>query len=120
MIPNLSNSRIAKLRHEFADNPRADELAELFDLLSNPLRLKIVMLLTEHDELCVSEFSHILEMSMPAVSHALRPLRDADIVATHKLGKQVCYRLIKPKLFRTLTAAPLDKRGSSLALRFWQ
>lgn len=120
MIPNVSQNRINKLRGQFTDNPRAEELAELFDLLSNPLRLKIVMLLTEHDELCVSELSQILDMSMPAVSHALRPLRDADVLATHKLGKQVCYRLIKPRLFRSLTAVPLDKRGSSLSLRFWQ
>ncbi len=112
--------QIRRLRDEFSHNPVADELSELFDLLSNPLRLKIVMLLTRHDELCVSELSQILEMSMPAVSHALRPLRDADVVATHKLGKQVCYRLVKPKLFRDIVSTPVDKKGSSLALRFWQ
>jgi len=120
MIPNLTDDRLAKLRDQYADNPRPIELAELFDLLSNPLRLKIVMLLTKQDELCVSELTEILQTKQATISHALRPLRDADVLTTHKLGQQVCYRLVKPKLFRGLTDVPLDKRGSSLALRFWQ
>lgn len=120
MITNVSNREIKRLRAVIDNDARITELAELYGLLANPRRLKVIILLTRQTELCVSELSRIIGISQPAVSQALKPLRDADVVATHRLGTQVCYRLVKPKLFKSLTAPPLDTHGSSLSLRFWQ
>ena len=49
-------------------------VAELFDQLSDPTRLRIFWMLC-HCEECVINIAAVLEMSSPAVSHHLRSLR---------------------------------------------
>ena len=45
-----------------------------------------------HDEDCVINLSAMMGMSAPAISHHLRPLRDAGLVVTRREGKEVYYR----------------------------
>ncbi|WP_461863795.1 ArsR/SmtB family transcription factor [Thermococcus sp.] len=68
------------------------EISDFFDALGNPTRLKILFALIE-DELCTCDLSNITGLSVSAISHQLRILKDRKIVAYRKDGKNVFYRL---------------------------
>ena len=67
-------------------------LSELFGALADETRTRILYLLSER-ELCVCDLAHLLEMSLPAVSHHLRLLRVMRLVRSRRAGKQVFYAL---------------------------
>ncbi|NLK07137.1 MAG: helix-turn-helix transcriptional regulator [Firmicutes bacterium] len=67
-------------------------LSELFRVLADETRTKIIYLLSEQ-ELCVCDLAELLEMSMPAISHHLRLLRTMRLVRYRRAGKQVFYTL---------------------------
>ncbi len=68
-------------------------MADFFDALGNPTRLKILLALMEAGELCTCDLSAITKLSVSAISHQLRILKDRKIVTYHKDGKNVFYRL---------------------------
>ncbi len=65
----------------------------LCDILSDPTRIKILLLLKHHDELCVSDIASILDISISAISHQLSMMERSNIITNHKMGKLVCYSL---------------------------
>ncbi len=67
-------------------------MAELFKAFSDPTRLQILQALSI-DELCVCDISAIVEVSVSAISHQLRLLRNLHIVNNRKEGKMVYYSL---------------------------
>ncbi len=70
-----------------------DADVELLSALANDTRYKIVRMLHEaDDELCVCEFSPLLDVSDSAISHALSQLTDAGLVTRRKDGKWRKYR----------------------------
>jgi ArsR family transcriptional regulator, lead/cadmium/zinc/bismuth-responsive transcriptional repressor len=70
----------------------ADELAQLFKVLGDNTRIRILDALYR-SELCVCDLTALLGMNQSAVSHQLRVLRDARIVKSKKQGKNVLYSL---------------------------
>lgn len=70
-----------------------EEKSSFHYLGSDPTRLKIIFLLKIHRELCPTDFSQILKISMSAVSHQLSLLGKAGLVKKVKMGKMVCYTL---------------------------
>jgi len=67
-------------------------LSELFKALSDETRTKILYLLSKK-ELCVCDIAHLLEMSLPAISHHMRFLKVLRLVRSRKKGKFVFYAL---------------------------
>lgn len=61
--------------------------------LSEERRLRIVMLLSRQDELCVTDMVMLLAAPQYAVSHALADLKKAGIVTCRKTSRQVFYSL---------------------------
>lgn len=84
--------------HEVIDsiNLPCDEhffcLAEFFSVMGDSTRIKILYLLFE-GEMCVCDISEKLSMSMSAISHQLRVLKNARLVKYRKCGKSVLYSL---------------------------
>ena len=72
--------------------PATEGLAELFKVLADPTRSKLVYILA-HEELCVCDLATILGASVSNISHHLRVLRAASLVKKRKEGKQVFYSL---------------------------
>ena len=68
-------------------------LAEIFKLLADPTRLRILVTLVEGGELCVHEICARVALSQPAVSHQLRTLRAARLVRSRRAGREVFYAL---------------------------
>jgi len=67
-------------------------LSELFRVLADETRTKILHLLSQ-EELCVHEIAGVMDMSLPAVSHHLRLLRTMRLVRYRRDGKHVFYML---------------------------
>jgi DNA-binding transcriptional ArsR family regulator len=66
--------------------------AELFGVLSDPTRVKIILALSKA-ELCVGDLAKIAGVSDSAASHQLRVLRNLSLVDYRKEGKQAFYSL---------------------------
>ncbi len=72
--------------------------AELFAMLSSPTRLKILYCLLKGDELCVCDFADVLGMSVSAISHQLRKLKDRGLVQNRREGLTIYYSIKEDKL----------------------
>lgn len=81
----------AALRERAAEDELA-HLADIFQILASPTRLRIVEALARR-ELCVCDLSAIVGVSASAVSHHLRHLRQMRIVRFRKEGRMAYYRL---------------------------
>ena len=68
------------------------ELADLFKVLGDPTRIRIVQQLL-NKEMCVMDIAEAMGMGQSAISHQLRVLRQARLVAFRKEGKTVYYSL---------------------------
>lgn len=68
-------------------------VVELFKVLSHPTRLRIVLLLKEHGQLCVCELMSHLNTTQPNLSQHLAVLRLNGLVETHKTKNMIYYRL---------------------------
>ena len=65
---------------------------DLLKVVAEPLRWRILELLSS-EELCVCHLVDELDVNQPLVSHHLRVLRDAGLVATSKFRYWTYYRL---------------------------
>ena len=90
--------RIAKL---FPKTEMLTELSDLFQLLSDPNRVKILYALSR-EEVCVCDLSALLGMSDSAVSHQLRLLRALRLVKSRKEGRVVYYSVSDDHVTRLL------------------
>lgn len=68
------------------------ELADIFRLLGDPNRLKIVIACI-HEKISVGDIAEKTQISQPLVSHHLRLLKAARLLRHEKQGKQVFYAL---------------------------
>jgi DNA-binding transcriptional ArsR family regulator len=64
-----------------------------FDLLSDPNRLEILLVLHRAPGICVGDLAVALGRSENAVSQALRVLRQQGWVSSTRAGRSVSYRL---------------------------
>ena len=99
-VCSVSSSRedvVERIRSNLAgDETDLTRITGLFALLGDPMRLRVVLALTDSKEICVCELATVLGLSMPATSHHLRRLREAGVVAFRNDGKTVWYRLSDP------------------------
>jgi len=68
-------------------------LAQLFKALADETRLKMLVLLTASEELCVCDFEALLEISQSASSRHLRRLYQEGLVDHRREAMWVYYRL---------------------------
>lgn len=83
---------VFRVRSAMLSDAEASGLAEIFGLLGDRTRVRILSALIG-GELCVCDISAVLGMSGSAVSHQLRLLRTAKLVRARKEGKNVYYAL---------------------------
>ncbi len=87
------------------------DIVDIFKALSDPTRLRIVLLLRRRD-LCVCELMSILRMEQSRVSHHMRVLRDAGIAEDVREGRWIIYRVpevVRPLLEGILTGPLRDR-----------
>jgi len=69
----------------------------LFKAFAEPVRLRLLALLTEGHEVCVCHLHEALNLPQPTVSRHLSYLRKSGWVVSRKEGIWAYYRLAKPK-----------------------
>lgn len=67
-------------------------LTEVFKLLGDKTRYRIMKILTQEGELCVSDLASILGSSMSAVSQHLRVLEMSGLIEGERMGQMMCYK----------------------------
>jgi ArsR family transcriptional regulator, lead/cadmium/zinc/bismuth-responsive transcriptional repressor len=91
-IDFVDEERVAKVRRAMKSERSMIALAEMFKVLGDPTRIKLVIALSAA-ELCVCDLANLLGASQSAVSHSLRALRQMKLVKFRKEGKVVYYSL---------------------------
>ena len=100
-LPKAESLRASRLPDD-----RAGLLAERAKALGDPTRLTIASALAQTDELCVCDIAWVCVRPENLVSHHLRALRSAGLVAGRRDGKMVMYTVTPAG--RTLLAAVHD------------
>lgn len=104
-------------RPEMSDRGVKD-LVKVFKLLSDETRLRILLYLTQCNELHVRALCERLGQSQPAVSHHLALLRVAGLIESRREGKHNYYRLF-PRRLQHLLETVFDKvPGDQRQIRF--
>ncbi len=68
------------------------DLAELYKVFGDSTRIKILYVLFE-SEMCVCDIAETLGMSISAISHQLRVLKNSRLVSFRREGKTIIYSL---------------------------
>lgn len=83
---------IETVRENMPEEDMLVDLAELFKVLGDQTRIKIIFILFK-EEMCVCDIAEFLSMTQSAISHQLRVLKQARLVKFRKEGKTVFYSL---------------------------
>ena len=87
---------ILAVRQHLLSIETAQQVADLFSVLSDPTRLQVVyaLLNAPEGELCVCDLAGGLGRDDTTISHQLRVLRNHHVVTMRKVGRVVYYRLV--------------------------
>lgn len=77
----------------FPDSQYVELAVEVFSMLADATRVRIILALRDHGELSVNLLADIVDKPPPAVSQHLAKLRLARIVGTRQEGTKVFYHL---------------------------
>ncbi len=86
------------------------ELLQITKALSEGNRLRVVVALMKHEELCVCQITEMLRLATATVSRHMSVLQNADLVQSRKDSRWVYYRLAKsfPKILRQWIVSSLE------------
>ncbi|WP_295127002.1 metalloregulator ArsR/SmtB family transcription factor [uncultured Leifsonia sp.] len=87
------------------DSQYVELAVEVFGMLADATRVRIILALRDAGELSVNHLADILDKQPAAVSQHLAKLRLARIVATRQDGQRVFYRLENEHASRLVTDA---------------
>ena len=93
-------------RVNLPDENELADLAELFKVFGDSTRIKILYLLFE-SEMCVCDIAALLNMTISAISHQLRVLKQSQLVRFRREGKTVYYSLADDHV-RSILAQGMD------------
>lgn len=85
--------RVRHVKDRLLDAGEARQSAELFKLLGDPTRVRLLYALLEAGELCVCDLAETVDVPESSVSHALRLLRTAGVVRNRRDGRMIYYSL---------------------------
>lgn len=107
----VSADAVGRVEEILASERLTEKTADMFKLLSDPTRLKIVLALQEV-ELCVGDAALLGGLSPSVVSHHLKTLRQANLVSYRRQGKKTFYRLADSHVSALLAVARDHARES--------
>ena len=97
---------ISSVNEDMPDEELLYDLAELYKVFGDTTRIKILYVLFEA-EMCVCDIAQILNMTQSAISHQLRVLKQAHLVRSRRVGKQIYYSLTDDHV-RTILGQGMD------------
>lgn len=78
------------------DEPRSQQLAQVFKALGDPARVKLFSLIaaSTDGEMCVCDLTEPVGLSQPTVSHHMKLLVEAGLVTREQRGRWAYYRTV--------------------------
>lgn len=92
-VKAVDPAKVAAVRAVLPREADVERLADVFSLLSDRGRVRILTALLEGGELCVCDLAAVTGMSESSVSHALRLLRAHRVVKVRRAGRMSYYSL---------------------------
>lgn len=89
---HIHSDLVDKVNENMPDDDILCDLAELYRVFGDSTRIRILYALFE-SEMCVCDIAQVLGMSISAISHQLRVLKQARLVKYRRDGKTVFYSL---------------------------
>jgi DNA-binding transcriptional ArsR family regulator len=89
----VDRERVAAARSQLLPDEEIGHLTQLFRLLGDVTRARLLYALLEAGELCVCDLAAVTGTPESNVSHALRLLRTAGIVKARRAGRMMHYSL---------------------------
>jgi DNA-binding transcriptional ArsR family regulator len=108
----INPDAVTAVRQQMIDGGTASDLADLFRVMGDPTRLRMISLLAA-SELCVCDIAAALKLTQSAVSHQLRVLRMMKLVKFRKEGRAAYYSLDDDHV-QKLYAQGLDHLGHTV------
>jgi DNA-binding transcriptional ArsR family regulator len=94
LVRMVNRERVAAVREAMPLAEDVEQVADVFALLGDPNRLRLLVALLEGGEMCVCDLAAAAGMSESAASHAVRWLRAHRIVSSpRRQGRMMYYRL---------------------------
>ncbi len=93
VVSQVDEGRVESVTASLLDVDEAVDLAEMFRLLGDPTRVRILYALLEAGELCVCDLAAVVDTTDTKVSQAMRLLRSAGVVRNRRDGRNIFYRL---------------------------
>jgi ArsR family transcriptional regulator len=105
VVEPMTTKTRTKTRTETPEVPDSleQELVQVFKLLSDETRLRVLMHLLHEKELHVTALCERLGQSQPAVSHHLALLRVAGLIEARRDGKHNFYSVKVPQMKRLIS-----------------
>lgn len=93
------------------DDAAAEALARMFKALADPTRVKLLSMIAaaEGQEACVCDLTAPVGLAQPTISHHMKVLADAGLVAREQRGKWAYYSLV-PGILESLADALAPNR----------
>jgi len=91
-VKSVNKIKVRAVKKMMLSDKDVNNLSETFSVLADPTRTKIIYALSK-EELCVCDIASVLGISISAVSHQLRILRNMRLVKFRKEAKMVYYSL---------------------------
>lgn len=92
-VQSVDPEKVAAALDRALPTDEVHRLTDLFRLLGDPTRVRILYALVEVGELCVCDLAATVGAPENSVSHAMRLLRTAGIVRSRRGGRMVYYSL---------------------------
>ncbi len=88
----VHDDKVALARAGMPDDNLVTDASDLFKMFGDSTRMRILLALRK-SELCVCDLADALGMTISAVSHQLRLLKQAKLVKSRRDGKSAFYSL---------------------------
>ena len=88
----VHESVVERVKALMPDDDMLFDLAEFYKVFGDSTRIKVLYVLLE-SEMCVCDIAQVLGMTVSAISHQLRILKQARLVKFRRSGKTVFYSL---------------------------
>ncbi|WP_291582682.1 ArsR/SmtB family transcription factor [Clostridium sp. UBA6640] len=92
--------RIFKNDVSYFDINKLKQVSRITNALSDPIRLQMIYLLEQREDICTCEFQELLDLTQPKVSYHLKVLMDVGIIERKVVGNWRYYSLIKKDILK--------------------
>ena len=94
LVRVVDRERVAAVQGAMPAAGQVEQVADVFALLGDPNRVRLLVALLEGGEMCVCDLAAAAGMSESAASHAIRWLRAHRIISSpRRQGRMMYYRL---------------------------